>query len=62
MIVAWIVITLLIALVLGTICAGTMRNEFGSGFAFVWGFWVTCCLSFIIAAIYVAAHFIGKYW
>jgi hypothetical protein len=58
---AWIVITLMLALVVGVIAWGLMHNDFG-GFAFIWGFAVTCQVSFVIAVIYVAAHFIGLYW
>lgn len=63
MIVSWIVITLLIAVVLGVIGAFTIGQEFDSPvFGFIWAAWTTVCISGGIAAIYVAAHFIGKYW
>lgn len=58
MVVAWIVITLLIAVLVGFIAALASDD----GFSFVIGFVATLQLSLAIAVIYVAAHFIGRYW
>lgn len=61
MIVAWIVITLMLALVVGLIAWGVMHDEDGI-FGFFWGFSVVCAISFWISVIFVAGHFIMKYW
>ena len=58
MIITWIVITLLIAVVAGLITAAAMNDSFG----FFLGFGFTANLSFWIGVIYVAAHFVGKFW
>lgn len=60
MVVAWIVITLMVAVLVGIIAAGV--SDFEKGSLFLMGFIITCQLSFISAVIYVAAHFIGKFW
>jgi hypothetical protein len=60
MVVAWIVITLMLALLVAVIAAGIA--DFEKGTVFVGAFIIVCQLSFAIAVIYVAAHFIGKYW
>lgn len=62
MVVAWIVITLMIALVVGVIMAGLFSNDGDAGTGFFFGFVGICQLSFVIGVIYVAAHFISKYW
>ena len=58
MLTTWIIITLLIAVVVGLIGAGVS----GDGFGFVWGFVFTLNISFWIGVIYVAAHFVSKFW
>ena len=60
MVIAWIVITLMLALLVGII-AGAMNDD-GFGFGFFFGFVFVLQLSFAIGIIYVAGHFIGKYW
>jgi len=62
MIVSWIVITLLIALVAGIIGAALGSTSGESVWGFFAGFAFVVNLSFWIGAIYVAGHFIGKYW
>jgi hypothetical protein len=61
MVVAWIVITLMLALLVGVIYGAT-SGEFEFGEAFLVAFLIVCQLLFYVGIIYVAAHFIGKYW
>jgi hypothetical protein len=57
----WIVLTLASALLVGFLMSAT--DDIGAGvFGFVWGFMFTCSLSVFAAIIYVAYHFISKYW
>ena len=58
MIIAWIVITLLLAVIIGFMAWGVG----GEAADFAFGFLMTLNLSFCVGVIYVAAHFIGKYW
>jgi hypothetical protein len=58
MIISWIIVTLLIALVVGFITMGVS----GSAGGFFVGAWFVIVISFWIAVIYVAGHFIIKYW
>jgi hypothetical protein len=59
MIVTWIVITLMLALVVGIVVAGVTGD---GAFEFFFGFMWVVGISFWVALIFVAGHFIGKYW
>lgn len=59
MVIAWIVITLLLAVVVGLIAAGVSDDGFIGFFA---AFLVVCQISLFIAVVYVVGHFVSKYW
>ena len=60
MVTAWIVITLMLALLIGLMAAGMAR--YSKGEAFLGAILVVCQTSLLIGVIYIVAHFIGKYW
>ena len=60
MVTAWIVITLMLALLIGLMAAGMAR--YSKGEAFLGAILVVCQGSLFIAVVYVVAHFVGKYW
>lgn len=61
MLVAWIVITLMLAVVVALIAAG-IGGSFERGANFLIGFIVVCQISVAIAVMFIVGHFIGKYW
>lgn len=60
MIATWIIITLMLAVLIGIIGAGGAEDD--RLFGFIAGVFWTCNISFWIGVIYVAGHFISKYW
>ncbi len=61
MIVTWITLTLLLAVLVGGVAAA-FSDQYEKVGGFLFGFLFTAQVSGFVAVIYVAAHFIGKYW
>ena len=60
MVIAWIVITLMLALLIAIMAAG--MSDDSPGITFAAAFFGVIQISLFLAVIFIAAHFIQKFW